>query len=259
MSINFKEIISNIFHADEKEKEAEEQKSSALQQKISNVLGINDNSTTNTFNPFLNKNGQLFNPLLNYQKLLDNPNISQKAKNYITQATGLSPTVTTTATQSSNTATQKQSNNGLKLNVVTPKQIISSAKSVGNSDSNIVNAAKNYIGTPYVWGGESMEEGGMDCSGFVYNALKDAGYDVGRTTAQGYRSYGKSVSKSDMQPGDLVFYGNSKKAGHIGIYIGNGQIIHSSGGSNNTKANPGKGVSIANVDYRNDFLEARRY
>ena len=100
----------------------------------------------------------------------------------------------------------------------------------------------------------------MDCSGFVYNALKDAGYDVGRTTAQGYRSYGTSVSKSDMQPGDLIFFGkNNNDASHIGIYIGNGQMIHSSGGSKNTKSNPGKGVSIANVDYRSDFLEARRY
>jgi len=61
-----------------------------------------------------------------------------------------------------------------------------------------------------------------------------------------------------MQPGDLVFFG-SGDASHIGIYIGNGQMIHSSGGSKNTASNPGKGVSITNVDYRKDFLEARRY
>ena len=104
-----------------------------------------------------------------------------------------------------------------------------------------------------------MDEGGMDCSGFVYNALKDAGYNVGRTTAQGYRSYGTSVSKAEMQPGDLVFYGKNGNASHIGIYLGNGQMAHSAGGSKNTKDNPGKGVSITNVDYRRDFLEARRY
>ena len=128
------------------------------------------------------------------------------------------------------------------------------------SQSNkIVSSAKNYLGMPYVWGGESVSEGGMDCSGFVYNALKDAGYKVDRTTAQGYRSYGKVVSKSDMQPGDLIFFGKNNDASHIGIYLGNGQMIHSSGGSKNTKSNPGKGVSITNVDYRNDFLEARRY
>jgi len=138
----------------------------------------------------------------------------------------------------------------------------STSASTGNikaSDSGIVNAAQNYLGTPYVWGGESMAEGGMDCSGFVYNALKDAGYKIGRTTAQGYRSHGTSVNKADMQPGDLVFFGKNNNASHIGIYIGNGQMIHSSGGSKNTKSNPGKGVSITNVDYRSDFLEARRY
>lgn len=141
------------------------------------------------------------------------------------------------------------------------KNFYRTAKSVlpANGSNKIVNAAKNYIGTPYVWGGESMSEGGMDCSGFVYNALKDAGYNVGRTTAQGYRNYGTSISKSNMQPGDLIFFGNNNNASHIGIYIGNGQMIHSSGGSKNTKSNPGKGVSITNVDYRSDFLEARRY
>ena len=136
---------------------------------------------------------------------------------------------------------------------------VSSSNDVPASKSSIANAAQKYIGTPYVWGGESMAEGGMDCSGFVYNALKDAGYRVGRTTAQGYRSYGTPVSKSNMQPGDLVFFGSGNNASHIGIYIGNGKMIHSSGGSKNTKSNPGKGVSVANVDYRNDFLEARRY
>lgn len=141
---------------------------------------------------------------------------------------------------------------------VTPSQKTSHKQN--SVASNIVNAAQKYLGTPYVWGGESMSEGGMDCSGFVYNALKDSGYKVGRTTAQGYRSYGKSVSKSEMQPGDLIFYGSNKNdASHIAIYIGNGQMIHSSGGSKNTKSNPGKGVSIANVDYRSDFIEARRY
>lgn len=133
-------------------------------------------------------------------------------------------------------------------------------RSSGSSSSNtIVNAAEKYMGTPYVWGGESMAEGGMDCSGFVYNALKDAGYNVGRLTAQGYRAYGKTVSKADMQPGDLVFFGSKNEATHIGIYIGNGQMIHSSGGSKNTKSNPGKGVCVTNVNNRSDFIEARRY
>lgn len=228
--------MGNIFYTDAKEKSAEEKKTAKLQQKANQALGMIEKPTKNTYNPFLKSNGELFNPLLNYQNLLDNPNISQKAKKYITQATGLS----STATPSLSSSTTRRAN-------------------IGTSDSNIVNAAQNYIGTPYVWGGESMSEGGMDCSGFVYNALKDAGYNVSRTTAQGYRSYGTSISKADMQPGDLVFFGSNDNATHIGIYVGNGQMIHSTGGSKNTKANPGKGVIISSIDNRNDFIEARRY
>ena len=99
----------------------------------------------------------------------------------------------------------------------------------------------------------------MDCSGLIYNVLKDAGYKIGRTTAQGYRSYGKKVDRADIQPGDLIFYGRDGKATHVGVYIGNGQMIHSSGDEGNTESNPGKGVEIKNTDYRYDFLEARRY
>lgn len=255
MSLKLQDIVGNIFYTQEKEKKAEEKKSADLQQKVGNVLGVSAKSTNNSYNPFLNKNGEIINPYLNYQKLLNNPNISQKAKNYISQATGLSPTVTDTNTTSQPTRTRS---------TTTPQNSTFTNQGVetlvnNTSNNSIVNAANKYIGTPYVWGGESMTEGGMDCSGFVYNALKDAGYNIGRTTAQGYRSIGKTVSKANMQPGDLVFFGNSDKATHIGIYIGNGKMIHSSGDSNNTKSNPGKGVSIVNVDYRKDFLEARRY
>lgn len=226
---------------------------------VNRVLGLNDGSAETRrrvnqmygrgeYNPFVGKNGSLFNPYLNYRQILNNPSISAKAKSFIAQATGLSPTAS--AVQPSTTPETVGGSFASSA---------SSAPSSLTDGGGIVSAAKKYIGTPYVWGGESAAEGGMDCSGFVYNALKDAGYKVGRTTAQGYRGYGSAVSKADMQPGDLVFFGKGNNASHIGIYIGNGQMIHSSGGSKNTKSNPGKGVSITNVDYRNDFLEARRY
>lgn len=135
--------------------------------------------------------------------------------------------------------------------------LMSSSNTVRTS-SGIANAAQNYVGTPYVWGGSSTKDGGLDCSGFVYNALKDAGYNVPRTTAQGYRDYGTKVSPSSLKPGDLIFYGKNNNASHIGIYLGNGKVIHSSGGSSNTAANPGKGVTVSNINYRSDFIEARR-
>lgn len=214
-----------------------EKKTPVLRKKTAELTG----QKSTEYNPFTDKNGNLLNKYINYQDALDNPNVSNAAKNYIQKATGLTPTKTVSPSPAINSA------------VANTQTVAPSA--TGNT---IADSAAKYIGTPYVWGGESMSEGGMDCSGFVYNALRDAGYKVGRTTAQGYRSYGTKVSKAEMQPGDLVFFGNGD-ASHIGIYIGNGQMIHSSGGSKNTASNPGKGVSITNVDYRKDFLEARRY
>lgn len=199
-----------------------------LKNKVNKMYGAEEKE----YNPFLNKDGSIFNKYLNHQSLLDNPNVSSKAKQFISSATGLTPTAPSSAVGS-----------------ITPPT------PTGNS---IADTAQKYLGTPYVWGGESMAEGGMDCSGFVYNALKDAGYNVGRTTAQGYRNYGSVVDKSQMQAGDLVFFGKGE-ASHIGIYLGNGKMIHSSGGSKNTKNNPGKGVEIADINSRSDFIEARRY
>ena len=213
-----------------------------------------------------------------------NPTPEEKVRQYLTQvpsasasmkkatnnqqSNGTAKTTKKTTTQSTSTpATKQTSTNSTtpsdnwrnELGEILVSRANKSKSSKSKSNQNLVDAAQNYLGTPYVYGGESMDEGGMDCSGFVYNALNDAGYKVGRTTAQGYRAQGKVVKKSEMQPGDLIFFGTGNDASHIGIYIGNGQMIHSAGRSSNTRSNPGKGVSIVNVDHRSDFIEARRY
>lgn len=215
-----------------------------LKNKVTKLYGNGDKQ----YNPLLNSDGSLFNKYLDYQGLLDNPNVSAKAKQFISDATGLTPTVVSETPA-------YQPSQGKAVTPTEQKTVTPSATNTGNG---IADSAQKYLGTPYVWGGESMDEGGMDCSGFVYNALKDAGYNVGRTTAQGYRNYGTKVDKSELQAGDLLFFG-SGEASHIGIYLGNGQMIHSSGGSKNTKDNPGKGVNITSINHRSDFIEARRY
>lgn len=90
-------------------------------------------------------------------------------------------------------------------------------------DTGVIGKAKQYLGKPYVWGSASPSNGGFDCSGFISYI-----FGVGRQDVNGYWN---SVSKvSSPQPGDLVFFQGTYKAGpsHIGIYVGNGQMIHAS-------------------------------
>ena len=125
------------------------------------------------------------------------------------------------------------------------------------TSSDIVAAARTYLGKPYVWGGESESEGGYDCSGFVYSVLNKCGMKVPRTTAQGYSALGKKVT--NIQSGDLLYFGKStKRITHIAIAINGAQMIESIGNSKNTKTNKGKGVSITNISHRNDLLLVKR-
>ena len=91
----------------------------------------------------------------------------------------------------------------------------------GVSGSDIVDAAKKYIGVPYVFGGEDAT--GMDCSGLVQRVLADLGIDAPRVVST-QQNLGVAVSSlADAQPGDLIVTHN---ADHIVIYAGNNQIIH---------------------------------
>lgn len=112
----------------------------------------------------------------------------------------------------------------------------------GSKGQQIANYACQFIGNPYVPGGTSLTEG-ADCSGFVWRVYKDFGYSVPRTSYS-LRSSGTEVSYSDAQPGDVVCY-----AGHVGLYIGNGQIVHAS--------TQKTGIKITNATYK-EILSVRR-
>lgn len=125
--------------------------------------------------------------------------------------------------------------------------------------SELITNAKLLLGKKYVWGGESDAEGGYDCSGFLYAALTKSGYKTSRLTAQGFSNIGKSIYLSQIKAGDLVFFGTStSKITHCAIYLGNDKMIESVGTSNNTKSNPGKGVTISSLYRRLDLQKARR-
>lgn len=118
-----------------------------------------------------------------------------------------------------------------------------------------VNKAKKYVGKPYVWGGESDAEGGFDCSGYVYNVLKDSGFPVGRLTAQGYYNKYKALEISSPIQGALLFFGKSKEAiTHIAIADTDGYMYESIGNKSNTKYKPGKGVTRSKQTRRKDLV-----
>lgn len=118
----------------------------------------------------------------------------------------------------------------------------SSYSGTGSKGQQIANYACQFIGNPYVPGGTSLTQG-ADCSGFVWRVYKDFGYSVPRTSYS-LRSAGSEVAYSNAQPGDVVCY-----AGHVGIYIGNGQIVHAS--------TQKTGIKITNATYK-QILSVRR-
>lgn len=97
------------------------------------------------------------------------------------------------------------------------------APSVSNGEK-VVNFAKQFIGTPYVTGGTNLYSG-VDCSGFTQQVYKSFGVSLERTSSSQYACNGYSVSKDQLQAGDLVFYGYGSVC-HVAIYAGNNQVIH---------------------------------
>ena len=132
-------------------------------------------------------------------------------------------------------------------------QVDASVAASSGKGSQIAQYALQYVGCPYVYGGSSPS--GFDCSGFTTYVMKHFGSSINRT-ASSQMDNGTSVSKSQLQPGDLVFFnsGNSsKRATHVGIYTGNGQFVHASTSTT--------GVIISDLNssyYSSTYVGARR-
>ena len=150
----------------------------------------------------------------------------------------------------------------LKNGVTTPEQPEQPEDNTPEPDSNpgtssgdlaaaIIATGKKYIGVPYKWAGTTPK--GFDCSGFVMYVFGAHGITLPHNSRSMY-AFGTSVSKKDLKPGDLVFFYGSNKTviNHVGIYIGNGQFIHSSSS---------KGITITGLEssyYVNHYYGAKR-
>ncbi len=110
---------------------------------------------------------------------------------------------------------------------------------VSNVRVDLVNNALQYVGNRYVWGGTSLTNG-VDCSGFTMQIYAQYGIWLPHSS-RAQAGYGRSISASEAQPGDLFFYG-SGSISHVAIYMGGGQIVHASSART--------GIKISNAFYR---------
>ena len=133
----------------------------------------------------------------------------------------------------------ESSSSGSSNNQETPKP---SSSGGGGKGQQIADFACKYVGNPYRAGGTSLTDG-ADCSGFVWAVYQAFGYSLPRSS-YAQSSVGKAVSYSEAQPGDIIYYG-----GHVGIYIGNGQIVHAS--------TERTGIKITSATYRS-IITVRR-
>ena len=125
---------------------------------------------------------------------------------------------------------------------------VSSGSALGQA---IVNEARKYLGTRYVYGGNSPSTG-FDCSGLVQYVCRKVGVSVNRSSSAQYGN-GTAVSRANLQPGDLIFFSKGSGISHVVIYAGNGQVIHS--------PRPGKSVcytSLSNICSYSKYVGARR-
>lgn len=142
------------------------------------------------------------------------------------------------AAEAKNSSSTGKKNN--KSNVDSDSVISSSGGSA--TGKQIASYACKYVGNPYVSGGTSLTNG-CDCSGFTYAVYQAFGYSLPRTSTS-QRSAGVGVNYSEAQPGDIICY-----AGHVAIYIGNGQIVHAS--------TPSTGIKYGYATYK-EILAVRR-
>ncbi|MBP3338116.1 MAG: SH3 domain-containing protein [Lachnospiraceae bacterium] len=118
---------------------------------------------------------------------------------------------------------------------------------VSQTAVDLINYAMQFLGNPYVSGGNSLTNG-TDCSGFTKLIFAHFGYDLPRSSGD-YLYVGTQIPLNKIKPGDLLLYKYGSRIGHVAIYIGNNQIIHAS--------TPRSGITISNAYYTRPYCAVR--
>ena len=126
-------------------------------------------------------------------------------------------------------------------------EVVAAGSAPAPTHGGVVGIAMSYLGVPYVWGGASPS--GFDCSGFVMYVYGQVGVSLPHNAAAQY-GYGSPVSRSELAPGDLVFFDG---LGHVGIYIGGGQFVHAPHTGDVVKVS-----SLGDSWYASTYVGARR-
>lgn len=156
------------------------------------------------------------------------------------------------ATEKSSTAGSVSSNSSGSTSTGTSSKTVSASSVSGSTTAaKVVNYAKQFVGNPYKYGGNSLT-GGIDCSGFTQQILGKFGYHISRTSSS-QAGEGVAVSTSNLQAGDLLFYGGKSGINHVAMYIGGGQVVHAS----NSAPYPQGGIKISNAFYRTPVCARR--
>lgn len=180
--------------------------------------------------------------LASLESSLSDATAAAEAVKATTTATASTKAATTTTSTTTANAASSSSSTASSSSSANSSSSSSSASSVGAS-SGVVAVAKQYLGVPYVYGGSTPS--GFDCSGFVQYVERKMGVSLPRTS-QAMSTVGSYVSVSNLQVGDLVFWGGVGSAYHVGIYIGGNSYIHA--------PEPGESVCVQSISwYRPSF------